>query len=89
MSLWWLVGVYLLGLRHPMLAARQLSTLAQVAPGRLTLGIGVAGEDRREVSNAGVDPGTRGRRLAGSRRPGRRSSRAPRTWAGKRRRGSA
>jgi alkanesulfonate monooxygenase SsuD/methylene tetrahydromethanopterin reductase-like flavin-dependent oxidoreductase (luciferase family) len=46
-----------------MLAARQLSTLAQAAPGRLTLGIGVAGEDRREVSNAGVDPGTRGRRL--------------------------
>ena len=58
-----LVGVYLLGLRHPMVAARQLSTLAQAAPGRLTLGIGVAGEDRREVSNAGVDPGTRGRRL--------------------------
>jgi alkanesulfonate monooxygenase SsuD/methylene tetrahydromethanopterin reductase-like flavin-dependent oxidoreductase (luciferase family) len=58
-----IVGVYLLGLRHPMLAARQLSTLAQAAPGRLTLGIGVAGEDRREVSNAGVDPGTRGRRL--------------------------
>jgi alkanesulfonate monooxygenase SsuD/methylene tetrahydromethanopterin reductase-like flavin-dependent oxidoreductase (luciferase family) len=58
-----LVGVYLLGLRHPMLAARQLSTLAQTAPGRLTLGVGVAGEDRREVSNAGVDPATRGRRL--------------------------
>ena len=58
-----LVGVYLLGLRHPMLAARQLSTLTQAAPGRLTLGIGVAGEDRREVSNAGVDPGSRGRRL--------------------------
>jgi len=57
------IGVYLLGLRHPMLAARQLSTLAQMAPGRLTLGVGVAGEDRREVSNAGVDPGTRGRRL--------------------------
>jgi alkanesulfonate monooxygenase SsuD/methylene tetrahydromethanopterin reductase-like flavin-dependent oxidoreductase (luciferase family) len=58
-----LVGVYLLGLRHPMLAARQLSTLAQTAPGRLTLGVGVAGEDRREVSNSGVHPGTRGRRL--------------------------
>ncbi len=58
-----LVGVYLLGLRHPMLAARQLSALAQAAPGRLTLGIGVAGEDRREVINAGVDPATRGRRL--------------------------
>jgi alkanesulfonate monooxygenase SsuD/methylene tetrahydromethanopterin reductase-like flavin-dependent oxidoreductase (luciferase family) len=58
-----LIGVYLLGLRHPMLAARQLSTLAQTAPGRLTLGVGVAGEDRSEVSNAGVDPATRGRRL--------------------------
>jgi alkanesulfonate monooxygenase SsuD/methylene tetrahydromethanopterin reductase-like flavin-dependent oxidoreductase (luciferase family) len=58
-----LIGVYLLGLRHPMLAARQLATLAQAAPGRLTLGVGVGGEDRREVSNAGVDPATRGRRL--------------------------
>jgi alkanesulfonate monooxygenase SsuD/methylene tetrahydromethanopterin reductase-like flavin-dependent oxidoreductase (luciferase family) len=58
-----LVGVYLLGLRHPVLAARQLSTLAQTAPGRLTLGVGAAGEDRAEVSNAGVDPATRGRRL--------------------------
>ncbi|MCQ4079170.1 LLM class flavin-dependent oxidoreductase [Streptomyces sp. RB6PN25] len=58
-----IIGVYLLGLRHPMLAARQLSTLSQTAPGRLTLGVGVAGEDRREVSNSGVDPKTRGRRL--------------------------
>jgi alkanesulfonate monooxygenase SsuD/methylene tetrahydromethanopterin reductase-like flavin-dependent oxidoreductase (luciferase family) len=58
-----LLGVYLLGLRHPMLAARQLATVAQTAPGRLTLGVGAAGEDRREVSNAGVDPATRGRRL--------------------------
>jgi alkanesulfonate monooxygenase SsuD/methylene tetrahydromethanopterin reductase-like flavin-dependent oxidoreductase (luciferase family) len=58
-----LIGVYLLGLRHPMLAARQLSTLAGTAPGRLTLGVGAAGEDRSEISNAGVDPATRGRRL--------------------------
>jgi alkanesulfonate monooxygenase SsuD/methylene tetrahydromethanopterin reductase-like flavin-dependent oxidoreductase (luciferase family) len=58
-----LIGVYLLGLRHPVLAARQLSTLAQTAPGRLTLGVGVGGEDRAEVANAGVDPATRGRRL--------------------------
>ena len=57
------VGVYLLGLRHPMVAARQLSILSLSAPGRLTLGVGVGGEDRREVSNAGVDPKTRGRRL--------------------------
>lgn len=58
-----LVGVYLLGLRHPMTAARQLATLSQNAPGRLTLGVGAGGEDRREVANAGVDPRTRGRRL--------------------------
>lgn len=58
-----LLGVYLLGLRHPMLAARQLSTLAQTAPGRLTLGVGAGGDDRLEISNAGVDPATRGRRL--------------------------
>jgi len=58
-----LIGVYLAGLRHPMATARQLATLSQVAPGRLTLGIGVAGEDRTEVSNMGVDPGSRGRRM--------------------------
>lgn len=57
------VGVYLAALRHPMLIARQLSTISQLAPGRLVLGVGVGGEDRREVSNAGVDPATRGRRL--------------------------
>lgn len=58
-----LVGVYLLGLRHPMLAARQLATLSEMAPGRLVLGVGVGGEDRSEISNSGVDPSTRGRRL--------------------------
>ncbi|MDH6284706.1 LLM class flavin-dependent oxidoreductase [Prescottella agglutinans] len=57
------IGVYLLGLRHPMLAARQIATLSQIAPGRLVLGAGVGGEDRSEVANSGVDPSTRGRRL--------------------------
>jgi alkanesulfonate monooxygenase SsuD/methylene tetrahydromethanopterin reductase-like flavin-dependent oxidoreductase (luciferase family) len=57
------VGVYLAALRHPMLIARQLSTIAQLAPGRLVLGVGAGGEDRSEVSNSGVDPATRGRRL--------------------------
>jgi alkanesulfonate monooxygenase SsuD/methylene tetrahydromethanopterin reductase-like flavin-dependent oxidoreductase (luciferase family) len=57
------LGVYLLGLRHPMLAARQLATLSEIAPGRLVLGVGVGGEDRSEISNSGVDPATRGRRL--------------------------
>ena len=58
-----LVGVYLLALRHPMLTARQLASISQLAPGRLTLGVGVAGEDRSEVANSGVDPATRGRRM--------------------------
>lgn len=56
------VGVYLLALRHPVLVARQLSTLCESAPGRLTLGVGVGGEDRHEIEVCGVDPGSRGRR---------------------------
>ena len=58
-----LIGVYQLALRHPLAVARQISSLAQVAPGRLVLGVGAGGEDRQEVVNAGVDPATRGRRL--------------------------
>lgn len=58
-----LMGVYLAGLRHPLATARQLSTLSQLAPGRLTLGVGVGGEDRTEVANMGIDPATRGRRV--------------------------
>ena len=58
-----IVGVYLLGLRHPMVAARQLVTVSQMAPGRLVLGVGVGGEDRSEISNSGVNPATRGRQL--------------------------
>jgi alkanesulfonate monooxygenase SsuD/methylene tetrahydromethanopterin reductase-like flavin-dependent oxidoreductase (luciferase family) len=58
-----LIGIYLAGLRHPMATARQLATISQVAPGRLIFGAGVGGEDRSEISNAGVDPATRGRRL--------------------------
>ena len=56
------VGVYLLPLRHPVLVARQLSTIASLAPGRLEFGIGVGGEDRHEIEVCGVDPATRGRR---------------------------
>ena len=58
-----LISVYQLALRHPLTVARQLSSIAQVAPGRLVLGVGAGGEDRQEVVNAGVDPATRGRRL--------------------------
>jgi alkanesulfonate monooxygenase SsuD/methylene tetrahydromethanopterin reductase-like flavin-dependent oxidoreductase (luciferase family) len=57
------VGLYLLPLRHPVPVARQLVDLADLAPGRLTLGVGVGGEDRHEVEVCGVDPATRGRRM--------------------------
>src|SRR3954463_5656977 len=57
------VGLYLLPLRHPVPVARQLATIAQLAPGRLTLGVGVGGEDPHEVEVCGVDPSTRGRRM--------------------------
>jgi alkanesulfonate monooxygenase SsuD/methylene tetrahydromethanopterin reductase-like flavin-dependent oxidoreductase (luciferase family) len=55
--------VYLLPLRHPFAVARQVATLAGLAPGRISLGVGVGGEDRRELENCGVDPATRGRRM--------------------------
>ena len=57
------VGLYLLPLRHPVPVARQLATLSQLAPGRLTLGVGLDGEDPHEIVICGVDPKTRGRRM--------------------------
>jgi alkanesulfonate monooxygenase SsuD/methylene tetrahydromethanopterin reductase-like flavin-dependent oxidoreductase (luciferase family) len=57
------VALYLLPLRHPVVVARQLATIAELAPGRLTLGVGVGGEDPHEVELCGVDPKTRGRRM--------------------------
>ena len=56
------VGVLLLALRHPMVAARQIATLAETAPGRLVVGVGAGGDDRHEVEVCDVDPATRGRR---------------------------
>jgi alkanesulfonate monooxygenase SsuD/methylene tetrahydromethanopterin reductase-like flavin-dependent oxidoreductase (luciferase family) len=57
------VGLYLLPLRHPVPVARQLATIAELAPGRLTLGVGVGGEDPHEIEVCGVDVKTRGRRM--------------------------
>ncbi|MDN5855422.1 MAG: LLM class flavin-dependent oxidoreductase, partial [Actinomycetia bacterium] len=57
------LAVYLMVLRHPVPVARQILTVAQLAPGRLSIGLGVAGDDRREVEACGVDPRTRGRRM--------------------------
>lgn len=54
------IGVYLLALRHPVPVARQLSSLALSAPGRILLGVGVGGEDRHEIEICGVDPAKRG-----------------------------
>jgi alkanesulfonate monooxygenase SsuD/methylene tetrahydromethanopterin reductase-like flavin-dependent oxidoreductase (luciferase family) len=56
-------AVYLLVLRHPVPVARQIATLAQLAPGRFVFGVGLGGEDRHELEVCGVDPATRGRRL--------------------------
>ena len=60
------VGVYLLALRHPLPVARQICELADSAPGRLVLGVGVGGEDPHEFEVCGVDPKTRGRRTSES-----------------------
>jgi len=57
-----MISVYLLALRHPLPVARQLATMSRIAPGRVTLGVGVGGEDRHEIEVCGVDPKTRGRR---------------------------
>ena len=55
-------GVYLLALRHPAVVARQLATIALIAPGRFTLGVGVGGDDPRELELCGIEPRTRGAR---------------------------
>ena len=54
--------VFLLGLRHPFVAARAVQTLDVVSQGRAEIGIG-AGWLRSEWQAAGLDPSTRGRRL--------------------------
>jgi alkanesulfonate monooxygenase SsuD/methylene tetrahydromethanopterin reductase-like flavin-dependent oxidoreductase (luciferase family) len=57
-------GVYLLALRHPATVARQLSTISDIAPSRLTFGVGVGGDDPRELELCGVEPKTRGARTS-------------------------
>lgn len=55
-------NVYLLGLRHPFVAARAIQTLDIVSGGRAEVGVG-AGWLRSEWQAAGFDPASRGRRL--------------------------
>jgi probable F420-dependent oxidoreductase len=55
-------NVYLLGLRHPFVAARTVQTLDYLSNGRAMVGVG-AGWLRQEWEAAGMDPKTRGKRL--------------------------
>ncbi len=55
-------NVYLLGLRHPFVAARAIQTLDIVSQGRALVGLG-AGWLESEWTAAGLDPRQRGRRL--------------------------
>lgn len=57
------VSVLQLGLRHLVWTAKQLATIALLAPGRLRLGVGVGGEFPEEFVAAGVPRASRGRRL--------------------------
>lgn len=57
-----MISIYLLPLRHPLPVARQLATMARIAPGRMVFGVGIGGDDRHEIEICGVDPRTRGRR---------------------------
>ena len=54
--------VYLLGLRHPFVAARAFATADVLSGGRVEVGVG-AGWLRSEWVAAGLDPSTRGARL--------------------------
>jgi hypothetical protein len=58
-------------LRHPLLVARQILTVAQFAPGRLALGLGIGGDDRREVTIPGRIQRQRPRGGRGPARPAR------------------
>ena len=55
--------VYLLPLRHPVAVARQVSDLTRLAPGRLSFGVGIGGEEPEEYRSCGIDITTRGRRM--------------------------
>lgn len=54
--------VYLLALRHPLIAARGFATVDRLSGGRISLGVG-AGWLEAEWQAAGLDPRTRGARL--------------------------
>jgi probable F420-dependent oxidoreductase len=58
-------AVLLLGLRHPVLAAKALASIDRLSSGRLTVGVGIGGEYRPEWEAAGVEWRRRARRTDG------------------------
>jgi len=57
------VGVYLLALRHPTIAAKITSTLDTLSGGRLIFGVGVGGENPKEFEASGISRAERGARV--------------------------
>jgi len=58
------VGVYLLALRHPTVAAKVTSTLDALSGGRLIFGVGVGGENPKEFEACGIPHSERGARVS-------------------------
>lgn len=57
------VGVYLLALRPPAIAAKQTATIDVLSGGRLIFGVGVGGENPKEFELCGVPHAERGARV--------------------------
>ena len=57
------VGVYLLALRSPAVAAKQTATLDVLSGGRLIFGVGVGGENPKEFELCGIPHKERGARV--------------------------
>jgi len=57
------VGVYLLALRHPTVAAKITSSLDALSGGRLIFGVGVGGENPKEFEACGIPHTERGARV--------------------------
>jgi probable F420-dependent oxidoreductase len=57
------VGVYLLALRAPAVAAKQAATLDVLSGGRLVFGVGVGGENPKEFELCGIPHKERGARV--------------------------
>lgn len=59
-------GIYLLGLRQPVIAAKTITSLNLMSGGRLVLGVGAGGENPAEFEASGVRHDERGRLLDGA-----------------------